>query len=690
MSAGLPRQFARTRRFTLGVPHAFTVSPDGQRVVFLRSRRGDDTVGCLWEFGVARGAERLIADPGGGPEDLPGEERLLRERTREQGSGITGYATDHAVTTAVFALSGRLWAADLDTARLRILPATGQVVAPHLSPDGSAIAYVADRALRLIGTNGSADRALAVPEGPDVSYGLPEHVAAESMGRYRGFWWAPDGSGILAARVDTARVQRWYISDPANPASPPAEVAYPAAGTANADVSLWIIGLDGQRVAVEWDRAGFEYVTAVHWSAPEPVVAVQSRSQKTIRVLTVDPVTGATRVRREDTDPCWTQIVPGVPALTGSGALVWTADLDGTRSLLVGGSPVTPPGLQVREVLAVDGETVLFSASTEPTETGLWAFAPSTGPRPVTSTPGVHGGTRAGGTTVVTAESLHHHGTQVSVHREGRPPAPIASHAEVPLINPNVTLFRAGERQLRTAVLFPSGHVPGSRSLPVLMDPYGGPAGQRVTCARAQYLVSQWFAEQGFAVIVADGRGTPGRGSAWERSIYGDRASMALADQVDALHAAAELYADLDLGRVGIRGWSFGGYLAALAVLREPDVFHAAVAGAPVIDQRLYDTHWNERFLGDPGQNPEAYERSSLMADARNLRRPLMLIHGLADDNVFATHTLRFSAELTAHGRPHNVLPLPGVSHMTPQETITENVLILQADFLTRALRQAG
>ena len=161
---------------------------------------------------------------------------------------------------------------------------------------------------------------------------------------------------------------------------------------------------------------------------------------------------------------------------------------------------------------------------------------------------------------------------------------------------------------------------------------------------------------------------------------------MALADQVDALHAAAERHADLDLGRVGIRGWSFGGYLAALAVLREPEVFHAAVAGAPVTDQRLYDTHWNERFLGDPREVPEAYERSSLIGEAKNLRRPLMLIHGLADDNVVAAHTLRLSAALTAHGRPHTVLPLSGVTHMTTQETIAENLLILQAAFLKDAL----
>ncbi|HEX4815102.1 MAG TPA: prolyl oligopeptidase family serine peptidase, partial [Nonomuraea sp.] len=472
----------------------------------------------------------------------------------------------------------------------------------------------------------------------------------------------------------------------------------------NADVSLWIIHRDGNRIAVDWDRAAFEYLTAACWSGPEPLIVVQSRSQKTVRVLSVDPHTGMTRLRREDTDPCWVQIMPGVPALTGSGRMVWTADLDGNRRLLIDDAPVTPPHVYVREVLAVDGDSVLFTASVEPTEIGLWTYSPGAGSIPFTHAPGVHHGARAGGTTVVVAESLHHDGTRVTVHREGRPTTSIASttstastppitsiasHAETPVLTPRVDLLRTGDRELRTAVLFPSGHTPGSRRLPVLMDPYGGPAGQRVLAARRHYLVSQWFADQGFAVVVADGRGTPGRNPSWEKEIHGACHSAALDDQVAALHGAAERHPDLDLERVGIRGWSFGGFLAALAVLRAPDVFHAAVAGAAVIDARLYDTHWNERYLGHPDEQPQAYDRASLLADAKTLRRPLMLIHGLSDDNVTPAHTLRLSSALTAAGRPHTVLLLPGVTHMTPQPAIAENLLILQAHFLHRALHSS-
>ena len=200
-------------------------------------------------------------------------------------------------------------------------------------------------------------------------------------------------------------------------------------------------------------------------------------------------------------------------------------------------------------------------------------------------------------------------------------------------------------------------------------------------------------ADQGFAVLVADGRGTPGRGPAWDRAVRDDFAGATLEDQVDALHAAAERFPDLDLGRVAIRGWSYGGYLSALAVLKRPDVFHAAVVGAPVTDWRLYDTGYTERYLGHPGEQPEVYNANSLFPEAgpgawqwAEPHRPMMIIHGLADDNVVAAHTLRLSSALLAAGRPHTVLPLSGVTHMARQEEVAENLMLLQVEFLKRTL----
>lgn len=256
-----------------------------------------------------------------------------------------------------------------------------------------------------------------------------------------------------------------------------------------------------------------------------------------------------------------------------------------------------------------------------------------------------------------------------------------------------MTLTEGGAHRIPCAVLLPSDYQEADGPLPVLMDPYGGPHGRRVVAAHNAHLTSQWFADQGFAVVVADGRGAPGRSPAWEKAVR-DNLVLTMEDQVEALHGLAGRF-PLDLSRVAIRGWSYGGYLAGLAVLRRPDVFHAAVVGAPVTDQRLYDTHYTERYLGDPATQPEVYAYNSLLTDdglsePADEVRPMMIVHGLADDNVVVAHALRLSSALLAAGRPHEVLPLSGVTHMTPQEQVAENLLLLQVDFLKRSLGMTG
>ena len=365
-------------------------------------------------------------------------------------------------------------------------------------------------------------------------------------------------------------------------------------------------------------------------------------------------------------------------------AEVTVGGVEDTVALIVDGQPVTPPGMEVREVMGASEDAVLFSATTEPTEVHIYSWAAEHGLSELSPEPGVH--TAAGNprTPVIGSRTMSHDGIRWAIGDHV-----FASRAEQPMLTPEVRLFTLGERELRVGLVLPRGHEPG-QTLPVLLDPYGGPQHQRVVASRQGWLESQWLADQGFAVIVADGRGTPGRGRAWARAVRGDLAGPVLEDQIAALTEVAALAPDLDLGRVGIRGWSFGGFLAALAVLRRPDVFHAAVAGAPVTDWRLYDTHYTERYLGvEPdGADRAAYDISSLLDEAAALRRPLLLIHGLVDDNVVAANTLRLSQRLTEAGRLHGVLPLTGITHMTPQEAVAENLLIVQVEFLRQALAQ--
>jgi dipeptidyl-peptidase 4 len=263
--------------------------------------------------------------------------------------------------------------------------------------------------------------------------------------------------------------------------------------------------------------------------------------------------------------------------------------------------------------------------------------------------------------------------------------ARIASHAATPGFTPNTAFVRLGEHRLFAAITRPSvsSRFAGASKLPVLLKPYGGPGFQMVAFSHNSYAESQWWADQGFIVVTADGRGTTGRGPKWDREIFERMKDVTLADQVEAVRALPQVAPDADLERVAMIGWSYGGYLSALAVLDAPDVVHAACAGAPPTDWALYDTHYTERYLG---LDPAVYERNSIITDAPKLERPLMLIHGFADDNVSIANSLRLSQALMEAGRPHTYLPLTGITHMTNDPKVAENLLVLQRDFLYEAL----
>jgi dipeptidyl-peptidase-4 len=368
--------------------------------------------------------------------------------------------------------------------------------------------------------------------------------------------------------------------------------------------------------------------------------------------------------------------------------------------------PVTAPdGLQVRAVLGADDGRVWFTASQDPWETHVWSYAPAEGFRRLTDLPGEHTATAAGGTVVLDSRTPEGHTVTLLRESSGPPRAEDTAPTALPIavtthpfgITARPELLELGPDRLAARLHLPSWYRPGDDRLPVLLSPYGGPGMQVVTRAAGwPWAVCQWFAEQGYAVLAVDGRGTPGRGVAWQRAVWGDRIRPAVEDQVTGLRYAAKHCPALDTGRVAIRGWSYGGYLAAGAVLHRPDVFHAAVAGAAPADQTQYDTYWQERYLGHPEVTPETYRRSSLIPYAHRLRRPLLLVHGVEDDNVHVLHTLRLSAALLATGRRHSVLlatgrrhsvlPLAGTGHVNNRPGTADMLLWQELDFLRRSL----
>ncbi len=696
-AATFPRRQAVTRHFSLGLPRSFTPTP--QRVLFLRSLGPEDPVLCLWALERDSGLERLLVDPRevdpDGDGALPPEERARRERVREHGGGIVAYAADAAGTVVAFTLGGRLLVADATTGTTVQPAVEGPIVDPRPDPTGSRIAFVRDGGLWVDPGPAGTTRRLLHDDDPDVTWGLAEFVAAEEMDRTRGYWWSPDGQRLVAARVDVSPVATWWIASPVDPHVAPVATRYPAAGTANAHVSLAVVDLDGATTPITWDREALPYLVDVSWEAGCPLaLQVLSRDQRRAAVLTADPDTGTTREIWADEDPVWVEPSPGSPAfLPGTGALAEGARMvhvvvaDDRRRVAVDGRIVSSAALHVRALLGLEGEAAIVHASAEdPIADAVWRIPLDGGePEALTDLDGIADGMAQAGTVVTIERSLRSDNPVVTVHGVGRVAASPAA------LGLDVRVEHAVIHGVRTALVLPLAWTPEDGPLPVLVDPYGGPHGQRVAKSRRAYAEPQWFAEQGYAVVVADGRGTPGIGLRWEQAVHRDLAGPVLDDQVAALEGAAARWPGaLDLERVAIRGWSFGGYVAGLAVLDRPDRFHAAIVGAPVTDWRLYDTHYTERYLGDPSVDPGPYERGSLIARAPALVRPMLLIHGLADDNVVAAHTLRLSRALLEAGRVHRVLPLSGVTHMTPQEAVAENLLHLQCDFLAQALAPLG
>ena len=437
MTDSFPRQAARTIGFSLGAPRSFHLSPDGQAVIFLRSKAGTDPVTCLFALDVATGEERMIADPlqigKAGAEDDP-IEKARRERVRERAAGIVAFGTDRNAEMATFALAGTVYLADLKAGGgVRELSTATPAADPRPDPTGRFVAYVSDGVLRIHEIATGADWALADPEAADgISFGLAEFIAAEEMERSRGYWWAPDGSAILTARVDETPVQFWHIADPANPERPARAVRYPAAGTPNADVSLYIARLDGGLTA---GPLGFGGPALPGHSGmggcrpapdrrgqPGPEGHAHSRRPSGNRgnhprAGRHRPVLGRHHDRGPRHDGRWPDRLD-----RRHGRREAPAGRDGRRACGRNGRDPDPEEMNVRAVLSVDGDTILFSASgADPASMSVWTAGPG-GLAQVSPADGVYDGQLAGGTLLLTSRTLAGSGCQCAgtAHRTRR------------------------------------------------------------------------------------------------------------------------------------------------------------------------------------------------------------------------------------------------------------------------------
>jgi len=610
---------AVTYGFSSGRPTSISVTPAGDAVLFLRSGPRDN-IRNLYSFDTATGktvelltAESLLKVA---EETLSPEEKARRERRRESGRGLVAYQLSPDGSQILVTLGGKLYLVRRSDRMVRELAIQGGAspVDPKFSPDGKAIAFVGGQDVRAIDLDSGVESAVTTGGTADVSHGLAEFVAQEEMDRFSGYWWGGDGRHIAFEEVDSRPVETLHIMDPFSPEKDPQTFRYPRAGKPNVIARLGIAErTGGAPVWVEWDRARYPYLASVHWGKEPLTVYVQTRDQREALLLAVDPATGKTTTLLRETDEAWINIVQGMPKWLDDDTFLWQTERSGHWQIEVHGRDgalrhtlSSPGGTELKGVVALDKakREIVVSASEDPTQDHLYRIALDSGEAErLTQSVGSHGGSFSEcGTYWVHSASLPD-GNRLDVvrKRDGEAIGPLPSVGESPSCVPNLelTAVDVSGRTLHAAILRPH-NFSGLAKYPVLLRVYGGPHAQMVTAAGRSYFRDQWLADQGFIIVSIDGRGTPGRGRDWERAIRGNVIDGPMDDQIAGLKAVAARYSQLDLKRVGIYGWSFGGYFSVMAALKRPDVFHAAVAGAPVTDWADYDTHYTERYLGVP------------------------------------------------------------------------------------------
>jgi len=685
------RDLAETRSYTLGQPTSIRPLPDGKTVLFLRAQPRKAEL-RLFAFDVATGHTRELASPeqilGSRPEQLSPEEKARRERMRITAQGFTSFDLSEDGATMLVTLSGRAFVLPASGGQIReIAPSDskqGAVLDPKLSPDGKTVSYVRGGELWVAPASGGSAHQLTRGARGAITHAQAEFVAQEEMFRYTGYWWSPDSRCLLFEEADASKVETLFASDPVDPMASPRPMAYPRPGKANVDVKLKLISVKGGRsTPVEWDRSRYPYLVRVVWESGSPLtLVVSTRDQRDLSLAVVDEKTGATRELVHEHDDVFLNINNPYEWLRDGSGFLWGTERSGAWQLelrAVDGSSVrtlTELAFGFRDIKHVDlqNRRVIVTAAPEAVEQHLYAIPLAGGmPKALSEGRGFHSGyySRDSGTYVLTATSLNSP-PRNEVHRaDGSVAGELPSVAETPPFVPRVQIAKVGRStELWTALVRPRDFDP-KRKYPVIVNVYGGPHTNLVSPSALAYMRDQWIADHGYIVARVDGRGTPRRGRNWERAIFGKFSEVPLEDQVIGLQALGESEGAHYLKRVGIMGHSFGGYMAALSVMRRPEVYKAAVASAPVVDWLDYDTTYTERYLGVPDTNTSVYEANGLLRYAFELSRPLLIIHGTADDNVHFNQALKLADALFRAGKTFELLTLAGQTHLLYEPDLT-------------------
>ena len=691
-------------------------SPDGRLVTFLRPKAEDQQVQDLWAVSVDGGEPRRLVDAAAlstGAE-LSEAEKARRERMRISARGVVSYSWDEQGRQLLVPVDGDLWVAEAATGQARRLTETpGDEIDAKVSPQGRYVSYVRDQNLYLRPLDGGPERALTTEGRDTLSFGVAEFIAQEELDRDTGYWWSPDDARIAFTRVDESGVDVIPRFDIGPQGTTVVQQRYPRAGRPNARVELFVTALaGGAPVRVDLGSNPDIYLARVHWAKNGRTLYVErlSRDQKRLELLSVDPATGRSRVLVTETAPHWVNLNNDFQALADGGFL-WASERSGYNHLYRYGPDgrlarrVTSGNWPVRAVSGVDERQgrVFFLASTgDPTEQHLYSADLRRGgaARRITEGQGQWNATLPKGRTVTGF---------VGTYSDPRTPPNTALYAmdgkRIRWIEENA--LRPGHPFFPFSARLPTrefGSLPGpsgdrlyyelikpadfdpNRRYPVIVQTYGGPHSQTVRRGWSAADPTLWT-DKGYLIFKLDNRGSANRGVSFEAALNRRMGVPEIEDQVAGARWL-QRQRFVDPARIGITGWSYGGFATLMALTAADTPFIAGVAGAPPTEWSLYDTAYTERYMGTPAENVAGYAASDVLNRLDRMKPgALLLVHGMADDNVIFANTTRLMQGLQARAIPFELMLYPGQRHGIRGEQLMLHRWRTSADFFDRKLK---
>ncbi len=672
-------------------PINLQVSPDGKRVTFLKGKDTDYERYDLWEYDIASHQTQMLFnsdDLHAGPEELSDEEKARRERMRVHGSGIMDYQWSQDGKALLFPIAGDAYYYRLgDKQAKRLLDTPEFETDIKLSPKGNFISYVRDQNVYIKNVHTGEEKAITTEGGDNLKFGMAEFVAQEEMGRMTGYWWSPDESKIAFTKVDESPVKEITRSEIYADSIKMITQRYPMAGTPNVNISLAVQDLSSG--TTDWVDLGEDkdiYLPRVKWMQDSQTLSYQwqTRDQKTLKLQAYDSNTKTQKTLLTETSNTWVNLHKDLRFLKNSKQFIWASERDGFKHLYLynnDGSLVrqlTSGKWVVNDVESIDeaqGKIYFTGRKDTPLEQHLYAVSLKGGQiERISQRSGFHSINFSDDASVyIDKFSTANTPWQVSLHKaDGEQQTwleqnaiddqhPLASYQDQ-WVKPTFGTLKADDGETLYYRLYTPKKLEGKH--PAIVYLYGGPHAQVVTNSWGgnRGLLFEYWASKGYVVFSIDNRGSNYRGKAFEDAIYQKMGSIEVSDQIDGVKFLRTLDY-VDASRIGVHGHSYGGYMTLMSMFKGGDYFAAGVSGAPVTDWALYDTHYTERYMGNPNEVPQAYEASSVFPYAKDLKGDLLIYHGMADDNVLYSHSTKLYKHLQDMAIPFEVMDYPGKKH---------------------------